>query len=156
MSDQIRVNGNLIGWPSCVLKIDGERWYGITAINWDESLETAKGYGMGRHHAPIAETPGKYVPGNLKLRMYEHTAIQLRKSLASKSPDKRSVGRVRVPVFFQCAEGEFTSTVEFKKARVVKMTPGVEEGPEGMIEEWELSNLGIVTDDTTLYDSSEG
>lgn len=156
MSDQLRVNGHLVGWSSTILKIDGEKAYGVTSIGWDESLETTMGYGMGRSHAPIAQTPGKYVPGVLKIRFWEHAAIDWRKRLAAKSPDKRSIGRVYVPIFFQVDEGQIVSTVEFKLCRVAKMTPGVEEGPEGMIEEWEWTNQGIVTDDTTLFNSSQG
>lgn len=156
MADEIRVNGNLVGWSSCILKIDGEKWRGATAINWDESLESTMGYGMGRSHAPIAQTPGKYVPGPVKIRFWAHTAIKLRKALAAKSPDKRSIGKVYIPIFFQVAEGQITSTVEFRRCRVSKTTPGIEEGPEGMIEEWEFTNQGVETDGTTLYDSSEG
>jgi hypothetical protein len=156
MSDQIRVNGNLVGWSSCILKIDGEKVVGVTSINWDESLESTMGYGMGRSHAPIAQTPGKYVPGALKIRLWSHTAIAWRKKLAAKARDKRSFGTVYVPVFFQVDEGEIVSTVEFRRCRVSKVTPGVEEGAEGMVEEWEFTNQGIITDDTTLYDSSQG
>ena len=156
MSDQLRVNGNLVGWSSCVWKIDGERWRGLTSIGWDEALETTFGYGMNKSHAPIGQTPGKYTPGNVKVRLWAHTAIALRKWLAAKSPDQKSIGKVYVPMFFQVAEGEITSTVEFKRCRVTKTTPGVEEGPEGMIEEWEFTNQGVETDGTTLYDSSEG
>jgi hypothetical protein len=153
MADELRINGNLVGWPSVIFKIDGERWTGITSLGWDQARERAYGTGMGRSGAPLAQTPGKYTPGPLKVRLFEHTAIALRKFLAAKSVDGKSYGSVKVPMTLQVAEGAITSTVNFNDCSVSKETPNVEESAEGMVEEWEFSNMGIVTDGLTLFDS---
>ena len=69
MIDDLRVNGNLIGWGSHILKMDGERIYGITSIGFDQKRERSYGYGMTRAHAPSGRTGGKYTPGAVKMTL---------------------------------------------------------------------------------------
>jgi len=155
MSDDLRVNGNLIGWGSHILKIDGERWFGITGINFGEKRERSFGWGMTRSHAPLARTGGKYTPGAVKMTMWKHTAVALRKKLASKASDGRSYGNAEVPVFLQCVEGDKTSTTEFDQMTTTGIDCSDEENADGTKEEWEWSAMRIRRDGLTLYDSSE-
>lgn len=155
-NDDLRVNGNLIGWGSHILRIDQDRWYGITAIDWEQSRERAFGYGMNRAHAPIGRTPGKYIPGPLKMTMYKHTAQALRATLALSAVDGASYGNVAVPIFLQYAEGENTTTLEFDDACVVKETGADEENPDPTKEVWEWSVTRILSDGLALFDASEG
>ena len=155
-SDDLRVNGNLIGWGSHILRIDGERWYGVTSVGWEQSRERTFGWGMNRAHAPISRTPGKYVPGALKMTLYKHTASALRESLATLADDGTSYGNVSVPIFLQYAEGDNTTTVEFDDACVTKESGDDEENPDPTKETWEWSVTRILNDGLTLFDASEG
>jgi hypothetical protein len=155
-NDDLRVNGNLIAWGSHILRIDGDRWYGITSMSWDQARERVFGAGMNRAHAPIGRTSGKYVPGVLKTTMYKHTAQALRAMLALLAIDGVSYGNTAVPIFLQCAEGENTTTDEFDEACVVKESSDTEENPDPTKETWEWSVMRIKHDGLTLYDSSEG
>jgi|SRR6185295_9212836 len=154
--EELRVNGNLIGWGSHILRIDGDRIYGVTAISWDHSRERAYGAGMNRAHAPVGRTSGKYVPGTLKMTMYEHTAIALREKLAALASDETSYGNVAVPIFLQVAEGEKTATVEFEECCVVKEGSDAEENPDPKKQTWEWSPMRIINNGFTLFDDTEG
>lgn len=154
--DELRVNGNLIGWGSHLFKLDGERVIGVTAVAWDQSRERAYGYGMNRAHAPIAATAGKYTPGVVKMTMYKHTASAVRARLASLAEDGVSYGNVRVPGFLQYVEGDKVTTIDFEEMAVVKDGGSDEENPDPTKEEWEFQVMRIKNDGLTLYDSTEG
>jgi hypothetical protein len=155
MSDDLRVNGNLIAWGSHILKINGNRWFGITGISWDQKRERAYGWGMARSHAPSGRTPGKYTPGALKTTLWKHTAGALRAYLASLVEDGRSYGNAEVPIFLQYVEGSKTFTYEFEEATTVGENCSDEENADPNKEEWEWSLMRIRSDGLTLYDSSE-
>jgi hypothetical protein len=157
MADEpLRVNGNLIGWGSHILRIDGDRAIGVTAINWDQARERAYGAGMNRAHAPIGRTGGKYLPGALKTTMYKHTAIALREKLAAQASDQQSYGNVAVPIFLQVAEGDVTSTTEFEECVVTKESSDAEENPDPEKEVWEWSVMRILNNGLSLFDDTEG
>ncbi len=154
--DDLRVNGNLIGWGSHIFKVDGERVIGVTAIGWDQTRERAFGWGMNRAHAPIAATAGKYTPGMVKLTIYKHTADALRDRFAAAADDGVSYGNPRLPMFLQYVEGDKVSTVEFDEAAIQKDGGNDEENPDPTKEEWEMQVMRIKVNGKTLYDSSEG
>ena len=52
MADAIRVNDTQLSWGSIRCIIDGEPYFGFTAISYADKRERVKAYGMGRHHAP--------------------------------------------------------------------------------------------------------
>jgi hypothetical protein len=149
--DEMRVQGRLVSWASVVFKINGVRYFGATAINWDQARERALGYGQNRSGRPRGRTGGKYVPGPVKVKFFTDTAIQLRKDLAALADDQKAYGEVEVPMTLQIAEGNINSTVEFLECSVAKETPGVEESGEPSQEEWEFSDTGIITDGLTLF-----
>lgn len=159
MSDDIRVQGNLVSWGSYILKIDGQRWYGITKIDWDHKRERSYGYGMGKHHKPIGRTAGKYTPGPVKLTMHKHTGIALRKYLMTRpaaGSGVKSFGNVEFSMLLQIVEGTISSTAEFDRCVNVSKSGGAEETADPSMEEWELSCMGVHEDGGALYDSSEG
>jgi hypothetical protein len=153
--DEVRVQGRLVSWASNIFKLNGVRYYGVTAVNWDQSRERVLGYGQNRSGLPRGQTAGKYVPGVLKVKMFKDTAIQMRKDLASLAPDGKSYGEVEVPATNQVAEGTFNSTAEFIRCSVAKETPGVEESGEPTQEEWEFTTHGILTDGLSLFNQQQ-
>lgn len=155
MSDALRVNGNLYSWGSHLLKLDGERWFGVTALDWDHERSRTFGYGMNRAHGPIAVTNGKYQPNPLKVTMHKHTAVALRKKLGLLADDQRSYGNVAVPMFLQAIEGSNTTTTEWLNCRVTKTGTSVEENPDPTKETWEFQFEKAYEDGLTLWDSSE-
>jgi hypothetical protein len=152
--DQVRVQGKLVSWASNIFKMNGVRYFGVTAVNWDQARERTLGYGQNRSGRPRGKTGGKYVPGVLKVKMHTDTAIQMRKDLAALAPDGKSYGEVEVPATNQTSEGTINSTVEFLKCCVAKETPGVEESGEPTQEEWEFSTEGIITDGLSLFNQA--
>lgn len=153
--DEVRVQGKLVSWASNIFKLNGVRYFGVTAVSWDQARERTLGYGQNRSGLPRGQTSGKYVPGVLKVKMFTDTAIAMRKDLAALAPDAKSYGEVEVPATNQVAEGTFNSTVEFIRCAVAKETPGVEESGEPTQEEWEFSTHGIITDGLSLFNQQQ-
>src|SRR5688572_8843595 len=104
MSDAIRVNQNTHSWGSIILKLDGERYYGCTAISYGDKRERTKGYGLGAHHAPRGRSAGKYTVEPVKLTMYRSSAQEFRNALAARSPDGISYGDVEFQIVVQTIE----------------------------------------------------
>jgi hypothetical protein len=156
MADQVRVNGNQISWSSAKLTIDGETFYGVTSIGYADSLEVAKAYGMGRHHAPRGRSAGKYSTEPLTMTMWKSSAQELRAFLAARSPTG-SYGRAVVPIVLQyIEEDDSTITVEFEECRYVKATASNEEGAEALKEDVEFDVMLIRRNGLTLFDESQG
>lgn len=157
MADSTRVNGNQISWSSLIFKIDGESYTGITSIGYADAIETAKAYGMGRHHAPRGRSAGKYTPEPLTLTCWKSTAQAIREQLAARSPSGTSYGRAVVPITLQYVEtDDSTVTVEFDEARLVKCTSSNEEGPDGLAEDLEFDVMLIRRNGLVLFDESQG
>ena len=155
MINDPRVVVNLVSWPSHKFKFDGERLFGLTAVNWDDKRERAYGYGMNRSHAPIGRTAGKYTPGAVKLTLHRHTWKLILAHLRDKAPDGRSYGNVMVDAILQVEEGDVQSTVEFRDCVVTTKNGKAEESADPNMVEIELSVMRIIEDGATLYDSSE-
>ena len=82
MADEIRINGIAHSWGSTKLKIDGERYSGITSISYSDKLETSFGYGMGKSHKPRAQSRGKYSAEQIVMKVQTSTAQAIRDTLA--------------------------------------------------------------------------
>ncbi len=157
MSDSIRINGVQHSWSSTKLKIDGEPFYGITAINYGDALEVVKGYGMGRHHGPRGRSAGKYTVEPIAVKMFKSSAQALREQLAAKSPSGTSYGRTVFQMVLQFVEpDDSTITVEFEDCRWTKDSSTNEEGPDPLQEETEFDCMRIRRNGLVLYDDSEG
>lgn len=155
MADPIRVNGNLYSWGSIVFKVDGERFTGFTSINYADKRERVHGYGMGRHHAPIGSSSGKYSPENVKVTGYKHAVQALRKALAAKAGDNKSYGNIRFPGVVQYIEpDEEEITVELDRLVWVANSAADEENPDPLKEDFELQPMLIRRNGLQLFDGT--
>jgi hypothetical protein len=155
MGDMNRVDINLVSWGSHVLKIDGDRWKGLTAINWDDKVDVAYGWGMTRSHAPIGRTAGKYTPPTVKLTMHRHMWSMLLVYLKSKAVDQKSYSQYKFHMMLQVIEGTMFSDYEFQSCRVVSRNGKAEENPDPAMVDIEISVMRAVEDGATLWDSSQ-
>lgn len=156
-ADFIRVNGNLLSWGSCILKIGLLPFTGITAISWDESRERAYGHGMGAHQAPRGRSRGKYVPGPLKMTCFADTAQEIIDMLAAASANGLSYGNTQVPITLQLIELDIKPQMTFfDRCCVVKPGADYSEGPDNLMRDLEWSNMAVYSNKKTLFDSSRG
>lgn len=157
MSDQIRVNGNIMSWGSIILKIDNERFYGFNAISYADKRERVKGYGMGKHHAPRARSRGKYTIDPVKLSGPKSTVQALRDLLAKKSADKVSYGDVEFQISVQYIEDdESPMDVSIERCVVAGNSSNEEENPDPLKEDIEIDAMLIRRNGKTLFDNREG
>ena len=155
MSDEIRVNGNLHSWGSIVVKLNDDRFYGFSAINYSDSRERVKAYGMGRHHAPLGRSRGKYATEPVQITGRKGAVQQLRKALAD-AGDGENYGDVEFQVVVQYIESDDTPiTDELDRCVWVKNTSSHEEGPDPLTEDFELDCMLIRRNGLTLFDNSE-
>jgi len=151
MSDEIRINGIAHSWGSTKLKIDGERYSGISSISYSDKLETAFGYGMLKSQRPRAQSRGKYVPEQVVMKCMTSTAQAIRDKLAEKG-DGTSYGMTIVPIVLQYLEPDDTPiTVEFEECRLVEDGSSDEEGSDVLSCEIKWTTTGIRRNDKTLY-----
>lgn len=157
MSDKIRVNGNVHSWGSIIVKIDGEKYYGFTAIKYADSRERAKQYGMGKHHAPRGRSRGKYATEPVGLTGPKSTIQALRDALAQQSTSGTSYGDIEFDVIVQYVETDDTPiTDEIERCVFVKNSVSHEEGADPLSEEIELDCMLIRRNGKVLFDESEG
>jgi hypothetical protein len=155
--DEKRINGAQVSWASIKVKFDGDDVVGFTSLNYGDFLETAKTWGMGKHHAPRGRSRGKYNTDPVKLAGPPSTMEALRQKLAAKSPDGQSYGLVEFLIVAQYVEdGEPPMTVEIERCRYVKNVENREEGSEALKDEIEIDCMLIRRNGLTLCDSSEG
>ena len=157
MGDGARINGNEYAWDSISLKIDGEPFYGFTAINYGDKRERTKSYGMGRHHAPRGRTGGKYTVDPVKLTGPKATFQAVRAALAAKSPDRQSYGNVPCQIVVQFVEQDGTPiTDELIDCVWVSNSSSHEESADPLKEEVEFDCMYIKRSGLTLFDNSDG
>ncbi len=157
MADQLRINGVQHSWSSTKLKIEGETFTGITAINYGDALTPTKAYGMGRAHAPRGRTRGKYEPDPIEMTLFKGTAEELRTKLAELSESGTSYGIVEFQMVLQFVENDDTPcTIEFIDCRVSADKSSNEENPDPSVENWTLDVMRILRNGKALYDDSEG
>lgn len=154
MSDALLVNGNAYSWGSLIAKLDDERYHGFDSISFGDKRERAKGYGMGRHHAPRSRSRGKYTVEPVKLRGPVSTVAALREALARRAPDQRSYGSVEFQIVLQYFElDEAPLTVEIDGCVWVASTVSHEESIEVLKEEIECDAMLIRRNELTLFES---
>jgi hypothetical protein len=157
MADAIRVNGNRHSWGSISAKIDGERYYGFTAIKFGDSRERVKAYGMGRHHAPLGRSRGKYSTDPVVLTGWKSAVQALRDALAARSSSTTSYGDVVFQIVVQYVdENDQPCTVDIEDCVWVKNSTSDEEGPDPLSDEVEIDTMRIRRNGKVLYDESEG
>lgn len=157
MGDPIRVNGNAHSWGSIYFKIDGDRFYGFTAIGYADSRERAKGYGMGKHHAPRLRSRGKYTTEPVKVTGWKSSVQKLREKLAALSETGTDYGDVEVEIVVQYIErGDSPIDIEIERCVWTKNESSDEENPDPLKESFEMDCMKIRRNGLVLFDSSEG
>lgn len=156
MADEIRVNGMQLSWGSIIAKVDGERYTGFTAISYGDKVETAKTYGMGRHHSPRGRTRGKYTTEPVKLTGPKSSMQALREQLAKRSSDGKTYGTVPFELVVQFVDtGEKGITVALEECRLVGNTEGHEENPDPLTDEVEIDCMRIRRNGLTLFEEAQ-
>jgi hypothetical protein len=136
MSDSIRVNGNQVSYGSIICKVNGDRFYGFTAISYGDKRERTKAYGMGRHHAPRGRSAGKY---------------------STDPRDGKSYGNVEFTIEVQFIEpGEDPMSVTLERCVIVSDSASHEESADPLKEELEIDCMLIRRNGKTLFDGTEG
>lgn len=157
MSDQKRINGNIVSWGSISLTIDGEKFSGFTSITFADKRDRVKVYGMGKAQAPRARTRGKYSTDPVKLKGPKSTIEAMRQQLALQSDDGASYGDYEFPIVSQYIEvGDTEMYVEIIGCVYVGTSSSEEEGPDPLFEEIEIDCMAIYRNGLTLFDASEG
>jgi hypothetical protein len=159
MSDQIRVNGNIMSWGSIRVKAAGEIFYGFTSISYGDKRERVHVYGQGRHHGPRGRTAGKYSTDPGKLGGPTSTIAALRKRLAELATDRKSYGSVSFQVIVQYVEegsSEEPLTVELDRTVLDANTASHSESADPTTEEVSINYMLIYRNGLTLFDQSQG
>lgn len=156
MSDPISVNGNMFSWGSIVVKVASEVIVGFKSVAYGDARERVKGYGLGRHHAPLGRTRGKYTIENGKLGGHVHAVQHLRDRLAQSGGGK-GYGDVEFQVVIGFFEDDLTDvTIELNRCVIAKNSSSYEESPDPMMEEIELDIMSIRRNGLALFDESQG
>lgn len=157
MADEIRVNGNTYSYASTILKIDGERYWGITSMSYGDKRERVHGYGMGKSQAPRSKSKGKYTVKPTKLVGEKATIQAIRDQLAAKSSNGKSYGDVSVPIFLQYVEDDQPDpiTIEILDCTVEDDDSSNENNSDPSKDEITFLPMRIKRNGLTLYDSSQ-
>jgi hypothetical protein len=156
MADPVRVNGNMFSWGSIKVKIAGESYTGFTSIAYADKRERVMGYGMGRHHAPIGRTRGKYSTDPVKLAGRKGSVRAL---LAALAAGGATYGDTVFDIVVQCVEdgsSEVAVNDVLEECVVTGVSVSNEESADPLTEELEISCMRIRRDGKTLWDSREG
>ena len=156
MADEIRVNGNQLSWGSIVVKVEGERFTGFTAISYGDSRERVKAYGMGRAQAPRGRSRGKYATDPVTLSGWKSTMQELRSTLANLG-DGESYGDTIFEIQVEYTEADDQPvSVTLEDCVWTKNTTSEEEGPDPLKEDIELDCMRIRRNGLVLFDNTEG
>lgn len=157
MPDPIRINGNLYSWGSIIAKAGPNRLVGFTGINYSDNRERVKGYGMGRHHAPLARSRGKYLVEAVTLTGYRHAIQALRDTLAQLSPIPGSYGDTEFNLSVQYVEAALGPLfVSIERCVWTGNSASDEEGSDPLTEEITLDAMTIRRNGLVLFDQSLG
>lgn len=155
--DVYRVKGDAFSWASLIIKVDGEEFYGIEEINYEEKLERTKIRGTGRAQAPRGMTGGQYDVSNCSMVMHKDTAKAFRQFLASKAPDGKSYGRVEFTITVQAVEGDLVIDDVLYGCKLSGRTPSAKQGTDPLKETIPFDCLYVKDGDgLSLFDNSEG
>lgn len=155
MADSVRINGLQISWASVKLKIDGEPYSGVTAVEYADGIELSYAYGMARHHAPRGRTAGRYTPEPMVITAFMATSKAIQQALASRAGG-RGVSTVEVPIVLQYIEkDDAVITIEALSSRLVKIEGGAEESPDATTEKLTFMPMRYLRDGVALHDTTE-
>jgi hypothetical protein len=156
MADAIRVNDNQYDWGSIVIKVDGDEFYGFTAVSHSQKRERSKAYGTGKHRAPRGRTRGRYSAEG-KITGWKSSIQALRKKLAALSADGKSYGDAVFQVVIQYIEAdEEPITEELVDCVIASEDASHEENTDPLKEEVGIDIMYIKKNGLTLFDNSDG
>lgn len=156
MSDPTRINGSVFVWASVEIRAADQLLTGFTSLSFSDKLEKVLIYGLGKSHAPIGQSKGKYTPESGKCKGWTHAVQNLREILAAKASDGRSYGTQVFQVSANFVEGDLNPiTVELEDCYWTSNSATIEEKPDGLEEEFEFQPTRIKRNGTTLYDSTQ-
>lgn len=152
MADTQRVNGFITSWGDIAFKLDDERYYGVTEINYGDTRARTKVYGMRRDGLPIGRTRGKYEASEVTAKMTYPAWVELRDALAAQATDSASFGDVifQGEVQYTYGESDETHTDELIDLCVTGVTVGASEGPDAIMVDITMDCMSIKRDGLTL------
>jgi hypothetical protein len=144
----------MYSWSSTILKIGGQTFHGIKAIDYGDKRERVKAYGMGRNYGPMGRTGGKYTPDPVKLTVFKSSVTQLKALFM----DPTLSLNLEQEIILQYVEfgTELPMTIEFTRCVIASQHTGLEESPDPTVEEIELDTMGITENGVSLYDRTGG
>lgn len=163
--DSYRINGRSYGWASGSCEIAGIPFRSLVEWKWDEKLDQAFLYGLGRHYSPIAKTPGKYVPDPLGFNIWAHAEYEFNGILLVENgqqgyPGSLTVSKPDVNIslsYYEPALG--TMTIEAVGCNLIQRGMNPKEGTEGLVlpKQFSVMRYILTINDqvTTLWDSDE-
>jgi hypothetical protein len=123
---------------------------------FSEKLEKAFGYGTNKSFAPIKQSPGKYVPGGLKVKGFSGGAQKMREKIAALTEDSKSYGTVKFPVMIQMVDSnESPIDIGFEGVSWEENANTINDSPDPLQDEMNYSFMRMNRNGLTLYDSSE-
>jgi len=157
MGDQVRINGDVPSWADVYMRLDGERYYGVTEVTYKDSRNRVNVYGMGRAQAPRGKTSGKYEVDVVALKMDKPAVKAFRAALAAKASDKKSFGSVRFQAVVQyvTADGSHSQTDTIHNCTWQSGATSNTESGDPLMDAVEIHCTHIDYDGLTLYDGTE-
>lgn len=151
MIDTTRINGNIYGWASVTVRIDGDLVNGLTAINWTETYESAMQYGLGKAYGPRGRTSPKF-SCEASMEMPTDTAQKIRNKLSILAGGN-GFATVSFDIVIQYSEsllsGQDPQTVTLIDCRIAKMDRPHGESTDALKESWDLSVMDVITNGQT-------
>jgi hypothetical protein len=155
--DSVRINGFIHSWGSIKVKIADEQYVGFTGLGFGDKLERVFAYGMGPHHAPRAQSRGKYSTEPVKLKGPPGSIQTLRSVLAAKSASGTSYGSVEFEVIAQFfTTGDVPITVQLESCLWAENASQHDESPDPLSEEITFTTMKVRRNGLVLFDDSEG
>lgn len=153
----LRVNNSLYSWSSSILIIGVEPFTLVTKLEFGEKRERVYGWGMGRHHAPIGRSAGKYTPDPVKMTIYAHAEKELLTLLGLLSGTGLSYGNAIVPIRLQLVEPDLTPlTYTLDRCCISEIGNAYEESPENIMVDVTWSTMGVYRNKRTMFDITGG
>ncbi|MCB9584555.1 MAG: hypothetical protein H6718_04125 [Polyangiaceae bacterium] len=159
------INGLEFSWSEISLTIGDTVYDGFTEISYSDKLEPAFQYGAGSAYRPRSQTKGKYSCENVKAKMTQDQAADLRAALSAQSASGVSYGTVIIPVitvqFVIAAQPGVPNSVdrahlhELLNCRYISTADSYSEGPDGLLEDVEFTCFGIRRNGLTLYEDPQ-
>ena len=150
MTDLVRINNTILGWNSCIFKVDGDPFNGITAFNYEEKRERKVVYGARRDGVPLGKTSGKYSVPSCSLTMLRDSFDKLTDYLSIIGLG--SYGDAEFTFMSQYVEpGQMPITVLCEGCTIDGVKDGNQEGTDELVSEVEIGVLSLTKNGKRLW-----